>query len=85
MAKRYETASAMVLDIVLISVIRKGAFKRLNLSSSKESYLSICQIFESTDDVVDYYVVGMDSNFKNHDMWLPDNFGFPKWAKMVSV
>ena len=60
--------------MIVISVIRKGASKRLFLSVMDSShYLSILQIFESTNDVVDYQV----SEYE--DKYLPNTQGFDKW------
>lgn len=65
--------------MIVISVIRKGAFKRLTLSTSNENYLAILQIFESTDDVVDYHVAELDKHFQPTDRYLPNMQGFSKW------
>ena len=62
-----------------VSVIRKGAWKRLTFMTSHESLLSILQIFEATDDVVDYQVAELDKNFQHIDKYLPDMQGFSKW------
>jgi len=68
--------------MLVISVIRKGAFKRLTLSTGYESYLAILQIFETTDDVVDYQVAELDKNFQPVDKYLPDMQGFSKWKPL---
>jgi len=65
--------------MIIISVLRKGAWKRLNFSTTEENYLSILQIFETTDDVVDYSVAELDKNFKPTDRFLPNSQGFSKW------
>jgi hypothetical protein len=66
--------------MIVISVIRKGASKRLSLSVMDSShYLSILQIFESTDDVVDYQVSELDKSYNHKDKYLPDMQGFDKW------
>jgi len=65
--------------MIRISVIRKGAWKRLVLSTTREYYLSILQIFETTDDVVDYHVAELDNNFQATDKYLPNMQGFSKW------
>lgn len=65
--------------MIVISLIRKGAFKRLSLSTNKGDYLAILQIFETTDDVVNYQVGELDKNFNAKDLYLPDMVGFSKW------
>lgn len=65
--------------MMIISVIRKGAFKRLILSVEDSSYISILQIFESTNDVVDYTVAELDKYYRPIDRFLPDIQGFRKW------
>lgn len=62
-----------------VSVIRKGAFKRLYFSTTEESLLSILQIFETTSDVVDYTVAELDKYFRPQDRYLPNSQGFSKW------
>ena len=71
--------------MIVISVIRKGAFKRLTLSTTQENYLAILQIFESTDDVIDYQVAELDKNFQSIDMYLPNMQGFSKWRSISLV
>jgi len=65
--------------MIRISVIRKSAWKRLIISTTREYYLSILQIFETTDDVVDYQVSELDDNFQVTDKYLPDMQGLRKW------
>jgi len=65
--------------MIVISVIRKGAFKRLTLSTSDDNYLSILQIFETTDDVVNYTVAELDKYYRPVDRYIPSMHGFGKW------
>ena len=73
----------MVYERILIAVIRKGASKWLVLETDINNYLSICQIFESTDDVVQYTVEALNTgNYHRTDRWLPNQTGFDKWMKI---
>lgn len=68
---------------ILITVLRKNASKWLVLETDKNNYLSICQIFESTDDVMKYTVQEFNpSQGKLVDIWLPNQRGFNKWIKV---
>lgn len=68
--------------MIKISVIRKGAFKRLTFSTTRDCYLSILQIFETTNDVVDYQVAEIDEKYNHKDMYLSNIKGFPKWKSI---
>ena len=66
--------------MILISLIRKGAFKRLTLSTTVNDYLSLIQVLESADDVVDYHVGELDKYFRTRDLWVRNEESyFPKW------
>jgi hypothetical protein len=71
--------------MIIISVIRKDAFKRLVISTSHENYLAILQIFESTDDVVNYHVAELDRNFQPKDKYIPNATGFNKWIEIGEI
>lgn len=69
--------------MINISVLRKGAIKRQMLSTTKGHMLSICQIFESTDDVVNYTVIEINmTTFKHKDLYLSNMQGFDKWTNL---
>lgn len=70
------------MNVIVVSVIRKGAFKRLVFSTTTDCYLAILQIFESTDDVVNYHVAELDKHFRAVDKYLPNMQGFSKWIAM---
>lgn len=62
--------------------MRKGAFKPTICSSTNENYLSLLQIFESTDDVSYYFVCKTDlRTMEIKDMYLRECVGFEKWRK----
>ena len=70
--------------MMCFSIMRKGASKFTNCSAPKESYLSLAQIFESTDDV-DYYVIAeLQPNYTFKDKYISNSSGFPKWRKIES-
>lgn len=71
--------------MIIISILRKQAFKRLTLSTTEGNYMAILQIFESTDDVVNYMVGEIDKNFQHKDKFLPDMRGFAKWIPISVV
>lgn len=62
-----------------ISLRRKGASKWLSCSTDQGSLLSLCQVFESTDDVEEYMVGEVGKFFEITDRYLPDSTGFAKW------
>ena len=62
-----------------VSIRRKGASKWLNLMTDNGSLLSLCQVFESTNDVEEYVVGEIGKNFQFVDKYLPDSQGFSKW------
>jgi len=67
-----------------ISLRRKGASKWLSCSTDQGSLLSLCQVFESTDDVEEYMVAEVGQFFEMKDRYLPDSQGFPKWKPIPS-
>jgi hypothetical protein len=72
--------------MIVITVLRKGAWKTQVLACDNQYHLSICQIFESTDDVVQYSVVDMDvRTYTPHNMFIPDSKDFPKWKEVLSI
>jgi len=71
--------------MIAITILRRGASKRIGLSSTKENYLSILQILESTSDVVDYKVAELDMFYRPHDLYLKDTQGFDKWKPITKT
>lgn len=64
-----------------ISLRRKGAWKWISCSTDEASLLSLCQVFESTNDVEEYMVGEVGKYFEIVDRYLPSDstHGFPKW------
>lgn len=65
-----------------ISLRRKGASKWIYCSTDQGSLLSLCQMFESTDDVEEYMVGEVGPFFEIKDRYLPDSQGFTKWKSI---
>lgn len=63
----------------LISLLRKDASKRIICSASDTSLLSLLQVFESTNDVINYSVMHIGDNLTAKDKFLPNLHGFDKW------
>jgi hypothetical protein len=62
-----------------ISIRRKGASKWIQCSTDLDSLLSVCQIFESTDDVAEYMVGEVGKFFQITDRYTGNTEGFKKW------
>jgi len=70
--------------MITIVLLRKGATKTLSLNTTRQDMLSICQIFESTDDVTSYSVSEMDKNYFHKDMYLESGkIDWPKWIPFL--
>jgi len=73
------------MKTITICVLRKGATKWSVLMTDRYNYLSICQIFESTNDVDKYTVhehiaKGWPVEECIKDLHLPHAPGFSKWV-----
>ena len=65
-----------------ISIRRKGATKWIYCSTDQASLLSLCQIFESTNDVEEYMVGEIGKFFEITDKYLSESYGFNKWKPL---
>lgn len=64
----------------IVTIMRRGAWKPQVVATSSDSLLSLCQIFESTDDVTSYSVGEIDfRTYEVIDIYLPPSKDFPKW------
>jgi hypothetical protein len=72
--------------MIKVSIMRRTATKPTVVSVDESNYLSLCQILESTDDVVSYEVAKLtDPSYTFKDLFLPNSKGFDKWRKIEEL
>ncbi len=79
-----------MVKMYIVSIMRRGATKPTVASCQEGNYLSLCQILESTDDVVSYEVAEMGDFFQIKDMYLSPRSTdtknpWPKWQPIKKV
>lgn len=75
-----------MINMYVISAMRKGATKPTVVSCTEGNYLSVCQIYQSTDDVESYQVGLIGQDFQIRDKYLPTIEGVHNpWSKWKPI